>query len=100
MSLIWPLTIAFGIGLGIVLSLRRKPREVGLGLPLLVVLLASALLWVLEGYLAIGGLGHYGAWIFAYALLFGLLASFLYLASYVVTRAICDRAYKGSGHES
>lgn len=100
MSLIWPLTIAFGIGSGIVLSHRRKPREAGLGLPLLAVLLASALLWVLEGYLAIGGLGHYGAWIFAYALLFGVLASFLYLASYIVTRVVCDRAYKGRGHES
>ena len=100
MSLIWPLAIASGIGLGIVLSLRRKPREAGLSLPLLIVVSASALLWVFEGYLAIGGLGHYGMWIFAYALLFGFFASFLYLVSYVVTRAICDRAHKGSRHEA
>jgi hypothetical protein len=58
------------------------------------------LLWVLEGFIAIGGLGHYGPWIFVYALLFGALASVLYLASYVITRVVCDRAFGGTGGES
>ena len=94
MSLIFPFAIAFGIGVGIVLARQGKPREAGLGIPLPVALVSFALIWVLEGFISIGGLGHYGPWIFVYGLLFGALAAPVYLASYVLTRVVCDRAFK------
>ena len=98
LSIIWPLAIFIGVVVGILMSRKRRLREEFLGFPLLAVVILSAAIWTTEVYIALPGFGHFGAGTMAFiALLVGIGAGVLYLVSYLLTRAVADKASKQRG---
>ena len=95
LSLVWPLALVAGIGVGVFMSRKGKPRENALGFPFITVVLLAAMVWATEVYLTLGGFGHFDLYAIAlFAFLVGFGASLLYVVTYLGTRAVADRIAK------